>query len=467
MPDQGAQTGTVLDHRVKAHLDRGLALKAAHRLDEAGREFDGALRIAPDCVPALVNRAAISQLTGEQAAALAFSERAIALAPDLPAAHVNRGLALFGLDRPVEALESYDRALALDADFVPAHGNRGKVLQALDRPEEALLAYDHVIARKPDAAQAYVNAGHTLLSLGDFARGWPLYEWRKKLPQPIGNRWFAKTAASNDTPLAGRRLLLHWEQGLGDTLQFCRYGPLAAGRGAAVTLMVQPRLERLMTSLRGAAQGSTIRVLSAEPPPEEFDYHCPLLSAPQVCGTRLLEQIPCDTPYLFAEPARVARWRERLGAAGFKIGISWQGNRHSPADRGRSFSVELFRHLASVPGVRLISLQSGDGTEQLETLPPGMHVETLGPEVDVSDAFVDSAAIMQNLDLVITSDTAMAHLAGALARPAWVALPQVADWRWLRQRSDSPWYPTLRLFRQRRAGDWDEVFERMRAELKW
>ena len=445
---------------VPAHLCRGLALKAARRLEDARHAFERAAAIQPDCVPAHVNLAAIFQQLGRTREALAASDRAIELNPDFAPAHCNRGLALNDLDRPLEALDSYDRALAIDPNFAAAHGNRGKVLQRLHRPDEALAAYERVTSLQPEAAQAYVNASHTHLLLGRFESGWALYEWRKRLPSPLGNRSFAKPPWFGAPDLAGKKLLLHWEQGLGDTIQFSRYAKLAKAQGAEVVLIAQRSLAPLLRTLDPG-----IDVCTDEQVPIDADYQCPLLSLPYAFGTRL-DNIPAAVPYLSAQPERVSRWRERIGASGFKVGINWQGNKESPADRGRSFPLELFRHISMIPGVRLISLQVGPGTEQLRHLPPDMRVDSVGNDFDQGpNAFLDSAAIMQSLDLVISSDTALAHLAGALARPTWLALQHAADWRWLTEREDCPWYPSMRLFRQRRRGCWDEVFEAMHVEL--
>jgi Tfp pilus assembly protein PilF len=450
----------LLPTHVEAHLCRGLSLKAAKRPEEALGAFERTIEIQPDYVPGLVNRAGMLRELGRAREALVCSEQALVLQPEFAPAHCNRGLALSDLGRPLEALESYDRALALDPAFAAAHGNRGKILQALDRPQEALAAYQRVISLQPRSAQAHVNAAHTHLILGWFERGWPLYEWRKTLADPMGSRAFKKPLWLGSPDISGKKLLLHWEQGLGDTIQFCRYAKLARTRGAHVTLLVQRNLRRLIQTI-----GADIEVRTDENSPEEFDFHCPLLSLPLAFGTRL-DDIPADAPYLWSEPDRVSRWRERIGDSGFKIGIGWQGNKLSPADRGRSFPLRSFERLAAIPGVRLISLQVGPGREQLREAPSNLRVEDLGKDFDSgTDAFVDSAAAMQCLDLVITSDTAMAHLAGALSRPAWLALQHVPDWRWLRDRADCPWYPAMRLFRQRRPGEWNDVFDSMQSEL--
>jgi hypothetical protein len=211
--------------------------------------------------------------------------------------------------------------------------------------------------------------------------------------------------------------------------------------------------------------GPDVQISAEESALTGYDYHCPLMSAPHAFGTGI-DNVPARVPYLHAEPDRAAQWRRRIGETGFKIGISWQGNELSPVDRGRSLPVGWFRSLATLPGVRLISLQVGPGREQLRELPGDMIVEDLGEDFDRGpDAFVDSAAAMHSLDLIVTSDTALAHLAGALGLPTWVVLQFAPDWRWLRSRDDSPWYPTMKLFRQPTPGRWDEVFEAVRTGL--
>ena len=443
-----------------AHLGRGLALQRLRDPAAALAAFDRAAQIEPHNAFAHVNRAAILSHMGRYAEALAASDRALAMQPELAPAHCNRGLALNGLSKPDEALPSFDRAIELDPNFVAAHGNRGNALQSLARPEEALRAFERVQELVPDSAQAQLNASHALLSLGDFERGWPRYEWRKRMPTPMGQRTFVYPMWSGLQTLNGAKLLLHWEQGLGDTIQFCRYALLAQALGASVTLLVQRKLVRLMQSL-----GAGIDVRCDDDPAVQADYHCPLLSLPYAFRTTV-NDVPAVTPYLSAEVERVRHWGNKIGTHGFKIGINWQGNKASPADRGRSFSPSLLHRIAKLPSVRLISLQRGDGSELLDELPRGMAVENLGPSFDEgADAFIDSAAVMQSLDLVITSDTAIAHLAGALARPVWVALQYAPDWRWMYARDDSPWYPAMRLFRQPTRGDWSSALEAMRNEL--
>jgi hypothetical protein len=254
--------------------------------------------------------------------------------------------------------------------------------------------------------------------------------------------------------LAGRTLLIHAEQGLGDTIQFCRYPFPSDG---TVVFEVQPRIARLLGGLKDAPL--IVRPSEALPP---FDLECPLMSLPAIRETTTAT-IPATVPYLFAEPEAVLRWRAKLGEAGFRVGIAWQGNAARREDGGRSIRLQHYLPLASVRGVRLISLQKDAGLEQLD---PAMGIETPGPDFDSGpDGFIDTAATMMNLDLVITSDTAVAHLAGALGRPVWVALRAVPDWRFLLERPESPWYPTMRLFRQTARDAWAPVFAAMREAL--
>jgi hypothetical protein len=289
--------------------------------------------------------------------------------------------------------------------------------------------------------------------LGRFQAAWPGWEERFRAGA-VHDRGLAKPRWRGEA-LAGRTLLIHAEQGLGDTIQFCRY-PFP--RDGAVIFEAQPRIARLLSGLTNAP-----RIVRVGDPLPAFDLTCPLMSLPAIGG--MTEADLCGTmPYLSAEPDLVARWRARVGDHGFRVGIAWQGNPARREDRGRSIALEHFRALASVPGVRLISLQKDAGGEQLTAGLAG--VESLGPDFDAGpDGFIDTAAVMMNLDLVISSDTAVPHLAGALGRKVWVALRSVPDWRWLTGRTDSPWYPTMRLFRQTTRDDWGPVFAAMAEAL--
>jgi tetratricopeptide (TPR) repeat protein len=505
---------------------RGVALWNGGRRQEAIAALDAALRRNPDFPEALCMGGYILADSGKREAALEFYRRALSLKVDLPVGWSNLGKLLFEDGRYAEALDSFDAALGLnpkDADlwnsragalrklgrleesaaatrealrlrprFAEAALNLGTALLKLDRCQEALAAYEAASEAQPDYGAAFNGQALALaalgrleaagaafdsaialgnreaisgrgcldLMLGDFERGWEGYEARwlegKSLADALGAR-FPKWRGPGR---AGERVLVMNDHGFGDTIQFCRYLPLMAAAGAEPTFLCPPRLHRLMSSLPG------IRLVAERPPGERFDAQIAVSSLPRAFATRV-DAVPTSVPYLAAEPERIGKWAARIGFGGFKIGVVWQGNPNPEADMARSLPLAAFAPLAAIPGVRLISLQVGHGVEQLADPPTGMRVETLGDDFDSGpDGFVDTAAAMAALDLVVTCDTSVAHLAGALARPTWVALKQDAEWRWLRDRDDSPWYPTMRLFRQTQRGVWGDVFDAMAAELK-
>ncbi len=444
----------------EAHNNRGSALKLLKRFPEALQSFNRAIALRPDFAGAHTGRGDINKEIGNLEEALDDYDRAIALRPDYADAYNNKGNALLELKRPDEALQCYDRALELKPDHPEAHSNRGHRLRLLKRLEQAVECYDKAITFKPDFVEAYWDKATSMLLMGNLEQGLSLYEWRKKRAEPAGFRMFPQPEWTGKERLEGRTLFVHAEQGLGDTIQFCRYARIAREKGAKVVFAVQDPLMRLLESL-----GPEIDLIPLTGVPDTFDCHIAMMSLPLALGTTL-ETCPATVPYLHAEPEKVAKWRARIGSEGFRIGICWQGNKQAEVDAGRSFPLRHFENLAKIPNVRLISLQKNDGVEQLADLPPGMTVETLGDDFDAGpDAFVDTAAAMECLDLVITSDTAVAHLAGALGRPAWIALKYVPDWRWLLDRRDSPWYPTMRLFRQQAPGDWHSIFAAIETEL--
>lgn len=443
--------------RAELLSNRGATLAALRRFAEALADYNRALSIQPDFAAAHSNRGAALREMQRLDEALASYDRAIALAPELAAAHDNRGVVLRHLDRLDESIASHDAAVALEPDNAEASSNRGVTLQELQRFDEALSSYDRALALSNEDREAGWNKAQLLLLRGDFAGGWPLYEARRRKPEfplvgePAVPLW------RPGMPLAGKSVLVHWEQGLGDTIQFCRYLLLLRTQAGRVLFAPQRPLMGLMRGL-----GANIEIVDPDDPPKAYELRLPLLSLPLALGTTA---IPADVPYLRAEPERVDRWRGRLAGDDLRVGVCWQGNR-SAIDRGRSFPAAALWVLSQVPGVRLISLQKGEGVAQLADLPGGMRIETLGEDFDTRpEAFLDSAAVLTLCDLVVTSDTAMAHLAGALGVKTWLALKAVPDWRWQLERRDSPWYPTLRLFRQPSRGAWDPVFTEMATEL--
>jgi tetratricopeptide (TPR) repeat protein len=438
-----------------AQRNLALALSVSGRKREAIDCYERAIALESTFGAAYVHVAALLVESGQSMRALEWCDRGLRYHAQDAFLHLARAVALRAGERLEEALTCCEIAVKLQPTSAEAWDKRGAALQDLGRPEESLQSYAAAIKLRPDLAPAHHHASMVHLRKGQFSPGWELFEYREQARRDFGRpRWHPSTHAG------AVRVLLHSEQGLGDTLQFCRYAPLVAALGARVTLMVQRPLVSLVQTL-----GSGISVIADTATPPTPDFQCSLLSLPHAFRTSA-SNIPTQIPYLAAEPPRVRQWRERLGPSGFKIGVCWHGS-GLPAAVGKPFPLAKLAPIAQLAGVRLISLQKGLGVEQLQQLPPNMFVEDLGTRFDAGNTgFLDTAAIMESLDLVITCDTSVAHLAGALGRPTWIALKHVADWRWLTDRDDSPWYPSVRLFRQLRAGDWCSVFDRMLSTLQ-
>jgi tetratricopeptide (TPR) repeat protein len=438
----------------------GVAYRDQGKQQEAEANFVRALQLQPNFAPARFNLGALLLEKGETDEAIQQLQEALRLAPNFPDAHSELGNAYLGQGRLDQSLSSLDKALKLQPRHPEALNNRAIVLGKQGKWTEAIAAFREALKEWPNHAWMHYNLGTHLLLTGDLAAGWPEYEWRWKTRE-VPPRSFYQPLWDG-AALEGKTILLHAEQGLGDTLHFVRYAPLVKERGGTVVVECQKSLLRLLARTPGVD-----RLAGAGEPLAPFDVHAPLLSLPAVFQTSQ-ETIPGGVPYVFADPALEERWRAELGKLpGFKIGISWQGNPRHKRDRERSFALRELARVARLPGVTLISLQKGVGAEQLASLGSEMQVVDLGPNLDEeAGPFMDTAAIMKSLDLVLTSDTATAHLAGTLGVPVWVALAFSPDWRWMLEREDSPWYPSMRLFRQPRPGDWAAVFERIQNELK-
>jgi len=443
-----------------AFINRGLVLTSLQRLDDALISYDRALALNPDSPEAKTNRTSLLSQMGRREEALAGLDELVALQPDNASAYNNRGLLLKALGELEPAMADFDRAMALMPDDPGVLSNRAVTLEASGRFDEALADCERSLALDPASGGTKFNKSVLLLLQGRFAEGLPLYEnrpGRSAMPGLDPARAWKGPSQS----VAGKTVLVHSEQGLGDAIMFGRYLIDLSALGAKIVFSVRDPMTRL---LRGLPVPITFIPEQASPP--KLDFHVALASLPLLFGTTV-ETIPAPVPYLKAEPERVAQWRTRIGGHGFRIGVSWQGKTRGLNDPFRSFPLAAMAPLAALAGVRLISLQIGEGTEQLDTLPAGMAVERLGTDFDSGfDAFIDSAAVMEACDLVISCDTSVAHLAGALGRPAWTALKNVPEWRWLLDRSDSPWYPGMTLYRQPRFNDWDSVFAAMSRDLK-
>lgn len=443
------------------HANRAEALMAVGRRFEAVSEYAQAVVLAPDLAEAWGRRGDAELSLGRMADARASFERAVALKPGLATAHMGLGNVLNAQGEFEAALLAFDMAETLNPTSLATRFNRGNVLRALGRVDEAIAAYDSAVALNPEFAIGHHNRAFCLLQTGRLADGFAAYEWRTKSPSFDDPRYGLDRRWTGAEDLAGKRLFVFPELYQGDLIQFSRYAVMAAKRGAKVTLAAPAALHGLLRGLDGDI------TLVAEDATPDFDLQSPLMSLPHAFGATL-ESLPGVERYLSADPARVAKWRERIGDRGVKVGVVWQGSTQPHAlPLARSFPLALLKAVGDVPGVRLISLQKVNGLEQLAGLPAGMTVETLGDDFDPGpDLFVDTAAAMAACDLVITPDTSTAHLAGALGVRTWVALSYVADWRWFMERDDSPWYPDTRLFRQTEPGVWDDVFGRMAATLQ-
>lgn len=434
--------------------------RSLRRPGEAERCCRAALRLKPDFTQARSNLAVALHEQSKLGEALEEYRQVLAAAPHDAVAYSNLG-ALFQAQGKFDAAETqYRMALTKDPKTVEALNNLGFLLGVQGRFDESLDHFEKALELSPSFADAHVNRALLLLQAGNYLEGWKEYEWRWE-SRVIGgrSRWARPRWSKAD--ITGRKVLLFSEQGVGDTFQFIRYAPLIARAGAeAVYVECQPEVKRLLEGVSGVT-----RVFAHGEQLPEFDLQAPLMSLPGIFGTTL-ETIPAEMPYLKAHEELVRAWRSRLDVEAdkgkIKVGLVWAGSAGHANDRARSCPLAEFAPLSRSANGVFYSLQKGDAAQQASSPPSGMKL--IDPAVALSD-FSDTAALIMNLDLVISVDTAAAHLAGALGKPVWVLLPFPSDWRWLRQREDSPWYPSARLFRQKRAGDWAEVFMRVAESL--
>lgn len=477
----------------EAHHGLGLALRGLGRVDEAIRAFQTAISLSPVFAAAYDSLGGAFKQQGRMAESIVCYRHALKLEPHSPETLSNLGLALLDEDLD-EAIACCRRAVQLPPDFPQKYSNLGVALLRAGELDEAIALFEQALRLNPNYAEACSNLGDAyghkgdlarfdewydralaispefpharaaramrMLQKGDFEHGWPEYEYRwktaKLVPRPFAQpRW-------KDESLVGKSILLHAEQGLGDTIQFIRYAQLVKALGATVIVECYKPLTKLLASGTGIDQ-----VYATGNGIPQSDFHVPLLSLPAHFKTAV-DNVPANVPYLFADSKLVAHWREKLDPfTGFRVGINWHGREGKGLWQKRDIPLGLFDSLAEIPEVRLISLQKGTGRYELLSMCDSTSIIDLGEDVDTfNGGFMDTAAIMMNLDLVISSDTAVPHLAGALGVPVWVALPAESSWQWLLGRNTSPWYPTMRLFRQKQAGDWPTVFHEIRDGLR-
>ena len=439
----------------EALANRGNVLLDLARPEEALACFDQVLAREPRHLPARVNRGNALLALGRAEAAIGEYDAALAMNPADATALFNRATALFRVGRYTEATAGFDRLLALAPRHAEALSSRGLALQAAGRHDDALESYAKAIAVNKDYVDAHFNEALALLTVGDYPHGFAEYEWRWKRAG-IARRNFGKPLWLGEYPLQRKTVLLHAEQGLGDTIQFARYASILARGDATVVLEVQPELKDLLACLDG------VTVLARGEPPPAFDVHTPLGSLPLALKTEL-SSVPAGIPYLRASEQRIARWRPRLEALpGKRVALAWAGNPAHINDRNRSIALTRLRPLLSTPGITFVSIQRDLRAGEHELLSGEENVVHLGAELE---DFSDTAAVIALADLTLSVDTSVAHLAGAMGRPLWVLLPSWPDWRWTLTGDASPWYPDARLFRQASNGDWDSVIARVREEL--
>lgn len=438
--------------------NRGSALLALNRAQEALASFEQLLRRDPRNGEALLNRGVALASLNRHAEALADFDAALKIAPGPPDVLYNRGNALADLGRHAEALAAFDRVLAASPTHSRAWNNRGRALQELNRHAEAAASFSKAIALQKDDADAHFNLALALLTLGELRRGFEEYEWRwQRTGMRDARHGYGRALWLGEFPLRGKTILLHAEQGLGDTIQFARYAPLLAGAGARVVLEVQSELKTLLSGLDGIASCHD----RGEPLPA-FDVHCPLGSLPLALKTEAAN-IPATIPYLHADDDRIAQWRPRIEALpGKHVAIAWAGHARHANDRNRSIDLQRLEPLFKLDGISFVSIQRELREPDAALLARYPNVTHLG--VELTD-MADTAAIATLSDLTIAVDTSVVHLAGSLGRPVWVMLPFSPDWRWNLTGERSPWYPQVRLFRQPAAGDWPSVIAKLRDEL--
>ncbi len=440
-----------------ALLEQAISLHRANRFQDANQLYQRILAIDPMHFDALQLSALLQRQIGNIEAALQLFDQALQIDRTNAAVFNNLGNTLRLCRRLEEALSSYDEAIRIKPDYAEAHNNRGVTLHELKRFDDALSSYSEATRVHPDYADAHWNKSLALLQLAEFAQGWPLYEWRMKKSE-MKDSYYAGPQLNwrGQESISGKRLLVHCEQGLGDCIQFCRYLPMVLALGAEVIFLVPPSLLALFSTMP-----YPLTVVGIGNPLPEFDAYCPLMSLPLVFQTSL-ETIPAQSPYLFADAAKSSAWKNKLGKRNrLRVGIVWSGSSVFKDDSNRSMQMEQLLPLLELP-IEWHSLQKDYRNADKQFMDRLSRIQD--HQMDLSD-FSDTAALLDAMDLIISVDTSVAHLAGAMGKPVWVLLPHVPDFRWLMDREDSPWYPSARLFRQDAQRDWRTVLERIKSEL--
>jgi len=442
----------------EAHNNLGVSLLEKAEPEEAIKCHKRAIELNPDCAEAHNNLGTAFMEHGKFGNAFTSYKRALLLKPKYAEAHTNLGTALMAQSKFDDAITSHQKAIELKPDHAEAYNNLGTVLNGLGRPEEAIVNYKQAIELKPDLAQAHLNLAFALLLTRNFRNGLQEYEWRLRLKKckPETNQ----KAMWDGSSLNGKSILVYSEQGIGDSIQFARYIPMVKEQGGHVIVECQQSLCRLLRN--GDGIDEIIEMTSHGKSHIQFDTQIPLLSLPGIFDVSV-DTIPQNPSYIIPDPVLVSQWRSKFNHDNnLKVGIAWAGNPKHINDRNRSCSLNNFAHLTSIKGITFYSLQKGPASIDSNNCHKGINLIDLDSELE---DFADTAAAIDNMDLIISVDTSVVHLAGAIGKPVWTLLPFVPDWRWMLERSDTPWYPSMRLFRQRQLHDWEGVFEQITESL--
>ena len=475
----------------EAYNNMGVALKDQNKLEEAIEAYNKSISLKPNYAEAYNNMGVALNKQGDLERAMDFYKKCISLQPVHAKGHFNMGNALRDQLKLDEAIEYYNKSILLKPNYYEAYNNMGVALkdqdkleeaieafkkcislkpkyaeafnslgicfQRQDKLDEAIEAYNACILLKPDYASAYYNSSFIYSLKGDLRKGLELYEWRLKKKDIKVRLPRNHLIWDGIESIKGKKFFVYEEQGLGDVIQFCRYLLLLKKKGAEVTFRVKKKMHAMLQTM-----DRNIILVENDPDDKEIDFEAPLMSLPYLFSTNL-NTIPSSKSYLFANHDKVTSWKKRLTKTTFKIGVCWQGA-ILQSEVGRSFPLSLFEDISKLPNIELISLHKGEGEKQIKNINFGLT--TFGNDFDAGkNSFEDTAAVMINCDLIISCDTSIAHLAGALGCPIWVALKKIPEWRWMLDRNDSPWYPNMRLYRQKDLGDWDHVFKIMKKDL--
>jgi tetratricopeptide (TPR) repeat protein len=449
-----------IDSKPEYYNTFGVILSEAGNEQGAIKAYRKAIELNNDYASAYCNLGNCLQKQNKYAESIEYYEQAISISPDYPDAYNGLAVSLYRLGNYDDAIKNCRKAIELKEDYAQAYNTLAAVLEMLQMYDEAIECYNKTVEYAPDYVEAYCSRGILHLRHGQFAKGWDDYQWRLKTEKVKGTLQYDKPWWQGED-FQGKTLLVQSEQGFGDSMQFVRYLPMVKDRGGTVILAEKSELIDLFRNLEGIDDIVDIRQLATGG--VKYDLYAPLLNLPCIFNTDI-DSIPARIPYLFADESKVTHWRGTIGTDAFNVGIVWAGDPIHTNDHNRSCTIDNFTGLAKLENVKIFSLQKGPQLDQIKDWPS--DIEQIGDLGQKFNDFSDTAAAIENMDLIISVDTSVIHLAGAMGKTAWLVIPYESDWRWMLNRQDSPWYSTVRIFRQIQPGDWDDVFQRVAEQLK-